>query len=238
MSPRRQRVTVAGNELDGLAVTEPAASIRLLLPSAGRTDLVLPTWNGNEFLLPDGARPAIRTLTPSLRRADDPDLTLDIVIHGRGLLTEWAETVAIGSDVAVSGPGRGYAIATDATRYVLGGDESALPALTQVLDAIPTATPVHVAVEAVDRAAITRLARRDGVTVEIAIVDADATPGAALVELLATAPMPTATRVWVAGEAAAVQRIRRICFEARAVPRAHCTIRGYWKAGRDGVDGT
>lgn len=238
MSPRLQRVTLAGAGLAGLAVTEPAASIRLLLPSAGRTDLVLPNWNGNEFLLPDGARPAIRTLTPSLRNADDPDLTLDIVLHGRGLLTEWARAVSLGAEVAISGPGRGYAIAADAAGFVLGGDESALPALAQVLGAIPPSTPAHVAVEVLDAAAIARLPRRDSVTIDHAIVDTDATPGAALVEMVAAAPMPTGTRVWVAGEAAAVQRIRRSCFGARNIPREHCTIRGYWKAGRDGVDGT
>ena len=44
------------------------------------------------------------------------------------------------------------------------------------------------------------------------------------------------TRVWAAGEAAAMQRIRRHLFEARDVPRPRTTIRGYWKFGRAGTD--
>jgi NADPH-dependent ferric siderophore reductase len=40
--------------------------------------------------------------------------------------------------------------------------------------------------------------------------------------------------VWAAGEAAAVQRIRRHLFEELAVARSHTWIRGYWKHGRAG----
>jgi NADPH-dependent ferric siderophore reductase len=40
--------------------------------------------------------------------------------------------------------------------------------------------------------------------------------------------------LWVAGEAAAMQRIRRHLFENRGLPRAHTWVRGYWKHGRSG----
>jgi len=43
--------------------------------------------------------------------------------------------------------------------------------------------------------------------------------------------------VWVAGEAAAVHRIRRHLFDERGLPRRQATIRGYWKpAGRATID--
>ena len=41
-------------------------------------------------------------------------------------------------------------------------------------------------------------------------------------------------RVWVAGEAATMQRIRRDLFEHRGLSRAQATVRGYWKHGRAG----
>ena len=53
LSPRLVRVTLAGPELEGLTVDQPAASIRLLLPSPRANELVIPAWNGNEFLLPE-----------------------------------------------------------------------------------------------------------------------------------------------------------------------------------------
>src|SRR5437588_10054614 len=67
-SRRLVRVTFAGPDLEGLTVEHPAASVRLLLPSPAGHELVMPSWNGNEFLLPDGRRPAIRPFTP--RRVD------------------------------------------------------------------------------------------------------------------------------------------------------------------------
>src|SRR5262245_6121625 len=63
-SPRLLRITLTGPELEGLTVEQPAASVRLLLPSSTDGELVFPVWNGNEFLLADGRRPVIRTFTP------------------------------------------------------------------------------------------------------------------------------------------------------------------------------
>ena len=129
-----------GPALVGMPVPEPAASVRLLLPNPGATDLVLPTWNGNEFLLPDGSRPILRTLTPW---RDDPasdTLAVDVVLHGTGPLARWAARAEPGDRVAVSGPGRGSAPEPEAPAHLLLGDESALPAIEQVLAALAPMT--------------------------------------------------------------------------------------------------
>ena len=49
-----------------------------------------------------------------------------------------------------------------------------------------------------------------------------------------SAELAPGTRVWVAGEAAAVQRVRRHLFEDQGLPRAQASVRGYWKHGRSG----
>ena len=41
----------------------------------------MPAWNGNEFLLPDGSRPAIRTLTPLRIDTDGLELDVEVVLH-------------------------------------------------------------------------------------------------------------------------------------------------------------
>ena len=58
-SPHMVRITLAGPMLQGLDPGLPAASVRVLLPG-DPTEVVLPTWSGNEFLLEDGSRPTIR----------------------------------------------------------------------------------------------------------------------------------------------------------------------------------
>ncbi len=102
---------------------------------------MLPTWNGNEFLLPDGTRPALRTLTPRRFRDDPPELDVEVVLHGDGPLSTWAETVEPGAVAALSGTGRGYTIDPSAEHYLLAGDETALPAISVLLEALPPTSP-------------------------------------------------------------------------------------------------
>jgi NADPH-dependent ferric siderophore reductase len=64
----------------------------------------------------------------------------------------------------------------------------------------------------------------------------DAPPGDALVAAVASAPLDAEERLWVAGEAAAMQRIRRHLFETCGLPRSRAVVRGYWKHGRAGGD--
>jgi len=233
-SPRLLRVTVAGPELDGLAIEQPAASVRLLLPSSDQSDLVRPSWNGNEFLLPDGRRPVIRTFTP--RRFDPAALELDleIVVHGGGAASAWAETAQPGAPAAISGPGRGYTVDPDAEGFLLAGDETAIPAMSQLLETIPAERPVQVYVEIADPAARLPLPDHPRATVRWCELTGGAAAGDAMFAAIREADLPDGSRVWVAGEAAAVQRIRRHLFEDRRFPRARAAVRGYWKHGRAG----
>lgn len=234
LSSRMVRVTFAGPELAGLSVDEPAASVRLLLPSRGMQDLVMPTWNGNEFLLTDGRRPVIRTFTPYGLDRERLELDLLIVIHGTGAASAWAETVRPGDPAAISGPGRGYRVPHDAPAFLLAGDETAIPAMVQLLLALPTHSRIETHVEVATSAARLPLPDRPGATVEWHEAAAASSPGDALVEAVAGAALPTGVRVWAAGEAAAMQRIRRHAFQERRLPRAQTTVRGYWKHGRAG----
>lgn len=194
LGPRSVRVTLAGPELEGFAITEPAASVRLLLPSPGT--LEVPAWDGNEFRLADGRRPTIRTLTP--RRAD-----------------------------------RSGGRARRPTSFLLAGDETALPAIGQLLETLPADRPVEVHVEVAQPGGRRSLPGHPLARVHWHDLAAGATPGDAFVAAVA-APVEPGTRVWVAGEAAAVQRVRCDLFERRGVPRRQASVRGYWKHGRAG----
>jgi NADPH-dependent ferric siderophore reductase len=236
VSPRLVRVTFAGPDLEGLSVVHPAASVRLLLPWPGTQELVVPSWHGNEFLLPDGRRPAIRTFTPRLVDPEtfELELELDIVIHGGGVASEWVQTAEPGDPAAISGPGRGYAIDRDAPAFFLGGDETAIPAISQILQALPAERPVQVHIEVAHPDARIALPDHPRVTAEWCDLTPDAPSGDALFAAVRAADLEPGVRVWVAGEAAAMQRIRRYLFEDRGLPRPQASVRGYWKRGRGG----
>jgi NADPH-dependent ferric siderophore reductase len=236
VTPRLVRVTLVGDGLDGMVPDLPAASVRLLLPPAGERELVMPAWNGNEFLLPDGRRPPIRTLTPLRVDAAARTLDVEVVVHEGGALSTWAVAAEPGDPVAVSGPGRGYAVDHDAGDHLLAGDETAIPAIGQLLDHLPAGVPVRALVEVADPAARLPLADRADVDVTWLDLPAGSPPGTALVEAVGGAAdrgrIGHGTRIWVAGEAAAVQRVRKLLFQEHGLARSQATIRGYWKHGR------
>ncbi len=227
------RVTLAGPELEGFTTDLPAASVRLLLPTPG-AELVLPRWNGNEFLLPDGRRPIIRTFTPWRFGPEALELLLGIVVHGHGVASDWAEAAEAGAAAAVSGPGRGYTIDAEAPAFVVAGDETAIPAMTQLLEALPPDKPVQVCIEVADPAARLPLPDHPAARVDWLDLPEGAPPGEALVAAVRALDIAPDARVWVAGEAAAVQRIRRHLFDERGIPRPQTSVRGYWKHGRSG----
>jgi NADPH-dependent ferric siderophore reductase len=232
-SPRLVRVTLVGSDLDGLTVEHPAASVRLLLPSQRAVAPVIPTWHGNEFLLPDGSRPLIRTFTP--RRVDPAalELDLDIVTHGNGAASEWAATAEPGRAAAIAGPGRGYVVDRDATVFILAGDETAIPAISQLLEVLPESAEVQVRIEIADAIAEIALPEHPRAAIEWRVLPEGAPPGDALVAAVRELEIPAGARVWAAGEAAAVHRIRTDVFQERGLPRAQAVVRGYWKRGRN-----
>ena len=196
----------------------------------------MPTWNGNEFLLPDGTRPALRTFTPLAVDAERLELEIWIVLHDGGVASAWAADAAAGDRVAVSGPGRGYDIDRDAPAFLVAGDESAIPAIIQLLDVLPTGPPIEVLVEVTRPDARLPLPNHPSATVTWVDLPSGGTHGDALFDAIRAATIDPDARIWAAGEAAAVQRIRKHLFDERGFARAQTTVRGYWKHGRRGDD--
>lgn len=225
------RVVLGGDELDGFAITAPASSVRLLLPPPGTSELVMVTWTGNEFELPDGSRPPIRTFTPRHFDHIRNELTLDIVVHDHGVATDWAKSASIGDEAAISGPGRSNDLDPTHRSYLLVGDEAAIPAIAQLLEWIPhdCSIEAHIEIRSPDAQLALPPHPRVEVTWHVAI--ADQSPGDELTRAVRKLDeLPDA--VWVAGEAASVQRLRTFLFDERLRDRSSVTARGYWKLGR------
>ena len=136
---------MAGPELVGLEPGQPAASVRLLLPHHG--ELVLPEWNGNEFLHADGSRPHLRTLTPLRIDTERGEVDVDIVLHGSGPMATLGGVGGGGRSRRDLGHRTGLRHRRRRAAYLLAGDESALPAITTILDALPDDASARVLVE-------------------------------------------------------------------------------------------
>ncbi len=231
LSARMLRAVLGGDELAGFAIESPASSVRLLLPPPGSETIVMPAWSGNQFELPDGSRAPIRTFTPRYFDDQRQELTIDIVVHDHGAATDWARAADPGDEVAVSGPGRSEGLDPGAHSYLLAGDESAIPAIGQLLEALGPDCSIEVHIEVADPAARLELPVHPGATIAWHDAQLGASPGGAMVAaVMAVDPLPDA--VWIAGEAAAVQRVRKYLFDECGRSRSTVTARGYWKLGR------
>lgn len=231
LSKRMRRVVLGGDELSGFAIESPASSVRLLLPPPGHDEIVMPTWSGNQFDLPDGSRAPIRTFTPRSFNAERLELTLDMVLHASGLAADWARAALVGAEVAISGPGRSEDLDETAESFLIAGDESAIPAIGQLLEWIHPDRSVEVHVEVHDSDGRIEFPQHQNATVTWHEAARDAAPGDAMVNaVMGVAEL--ADVVWVAGEAAAVQRLRKHLFNERGRDRSSVTARGYWKVDR------
>lgn len=234
LNPRTMLVRFAGDPLRGMEVPQSAASIRLLVPGEPGGELVMPEWTGNEFLLADGARPVIRTFTPLRFNGDAGVVELEIVRHDGGAVSSWVERCGPGDPAALSGPGSGWEPAADMAELLVFGDETAIPAIGQLLETVSGLDPapscnVHIAVTSAD-------AQRDLVS----MVSADVTWHVADPALPPLSGVVAAaegidsvgehTHIWAAGEAAAVQAMRKHFLRGLGVPRSRASIRGYWKS--------
>ena len=231
ITARLVRITLTGADLHRLVAPQPASSIRLLMPDPAHPDRIdVPDWDGNRFVRPDGSRPALRTMTP---RGHDPgrgELRLEVVTHGVGLASTWAASAELSTPVALSGPARGHDIDGTATFLVLGGDETAYAAVSSLIEAAALELQILAVLETADGQA-PPLPSHPGLESEV-LPQVAGQPGRALAARLGSQDLPPDGRLWAAGEAAAMQELRRRLFGDRGLPRGQATIRGYWKFGR------
>jgi NADPH-dependent ferric siderophore reductase len=228
VSPRLLRLRLEGEVLRRLEVPQVAMSVRFVVPWPDEDELIIPEWEGNEFLRADGSRPALRTFTPLDHDPDAGQLTLEVVRHDGGAVSAWAEQAGPGATAALSGCSAGYDIPDGATRLLALGDETAIPAIRQIIDAVPAGLQLDAHVEVVVAEARLDLPVTWHVTPE------GHTPGgelAAVVEALSE--LADGTYVWAAGEASAMQRIRNHVYKTLGADRDRAAVRGYWKPERD-----
>ena len=213
ITPRTRRITVAGPELAGLAVVRPAQWVKVFVPTRGSE-------------VPAGRAYTIRRFDPH-----DARMELDFVLHGDGSCASWACQAQPGQSAALAGPCAGFDLHA-APAVLLGGDETALPAIATILAALPDGLPAQVFIEVHDHSEQQALPTRAQATVHwLSRYGAAAGTTQALQQAMAAAAVPSGGRVWMAGEASAARAVLRHFSVERGLARGSVTAAGYWKYG-------
>ncbi|HEY0180735.1 MAG TPA: siderophore-interacting protein [Dokdonella sp.] len=234
LTPHMQRVVFGGDDLRGFLSAAPDDHVKLFLPNRDG-ELVLPTFGADGPVFPPGREPSpSRDYTPRRFDAAAGELTIDFVLHEAGPASDWARQAAPGQTLGLGGPRGSFVVAGDFDRYVLIGDETALPAIGRWLEEMPAGVRVCARVEIPtpdDRQQLATQAELD-----LAWLPRDGVSAAAATRLeRALEALPDLagdTFYWIAAESHRARAMRQ-WLDARGVPKEWIRATGYWKADAD-----
>src|SRR4051794_16537031 len=129
LTPHMLRVTVNVEDLADFPTPGPASHFKVFFPNL------------------DAERPVNRTYTPRHWDPSTGALDIDFLIHGDGVGSTWASQVQIGDPAAVGRPGGAYEVDPAADWFLIAGDDSALPAIGTLVEALPESSLARVFVE-------------------------------------------------------------------------------------------
>lgn len=184
LSPHVVRVTFAGEQLEHLGATGLDQRLKLVLPIVGRelpdlgqsdpAEILAGSWYARWRALPEEARPPFRTYTVRAARPERRELDVDLVRHdpdpggSDGPAARWLRRASVGDRLIIVGPDGRTADPTvgcdwrpgAARHLLLAGDETAMPAICAIVEALPPEVTAQAFIEVPSSADIQNLVPR------------------------------------------------------------------------------
>jgi NADPH-dependent ferric siderophore reductase len=167
----------------------------------------------------------------TVRSWRDGLLTLDVMVHDVGLVTEWVARDCVGDEVVVTEPKGAFALPEDAGWLMLVGDLTALPAIARISEwhqAQPGDRTLSVLAEVPDDLSSYLPAQVRDATRWLA----PPAPGqSGLAEVVRGLEWPEGPGYfWMGGESAQMRAIRTHLMRERALPSSAYHVMGYWRS--------
>jgi NADPH-dependent ferric siderophore reductase len=230
---------LAGTDLYALEVLDA----QRVAPAMRRVELTGPTLGdldhrpGQDLMLripvPGGTRPVNRRYTIRALDALAPRVTIDAVTHGDGPGALWFANAQAGDRLEAIGPRGNVAPVEGADWHLFAGDESALPAMLVMAEALGVGDRAILVAEVAD-------AGEEQATSACSVLDlvwlhrGGVEPGRStvLVDTLSTLALPEGTgHAYLAGEARVVAAMRRT-LAGRGLAPEQISAKSYWSLGR------
>ncbi|MCT1602948.1 siderophore-interacting protein [Kocuria sp. p3-SID1433] len=237
ITPRLRRIVLTGEDLGGFPFQEfaPSDKVKLLFPEPSTGVLPMPESTEKGLRWPGGHKPETRSYTVRGFDPEKAELLIEFVLHDHGIAGSWAIRAAPGDELGVLGP-KGARAFPAAAHYVALGDETALPAISRLIEEAPAGSRVSAVIEVADAAEQQQLASRTGADVRIRWMHRDSTPlpGGCLSLLEPTVDEldlgdPEELFVFAAGESHAMKALRKRISERVRLNKHQLDIHGYWK---------
>ncbi|MFD0420030.1 siderophore-interacting protein [Streptomyces sp. NPDC127108] len=245
LTPSMVRVAFGGSDMARMASGGRDQRVKVFLPRPGQSAPVMPDTESPDWYaawrdLDPGVRGIMRTYTIRELRRDPHELIVDFAVHApapdagstEGPASRWARTARPGTRVGVLAPveeenaAYDFRPPSDTDWILLTGDESALPAVAGILEALPPSARVLAWLELHDPADRQELLTK--ADADITWLTGEGTTTAAI----RAADLPTgAPYAWIAGESATVKAVRRHLVTDRGFDRKRIKFTGYWRKG-------
>ena len=161
----------------------------------------------------------------TVRSFDGGRLTLDVVVHDVGLVTEWAMRDCVGDTVVITEPKASFDPPAPATWLLLVGDLTAMPAIARIAATRPDLT-TYVLAEVPDD-----LAGYLPEHAQVTWLEPPAAGQSALAHVVTGIDWPEGEGYfWMAGESAQMRAIRKHLMREVKLPTSHYDVMGYWRA--------
>ncbi|WP_083918667.1 siderophore-interacting protein [Mesorhizobium metallidurans] len=238
LTPHMRRIRFAGEYLERFAKFG-GMHIRMLFPTSEVPDPLWPMLGSNGLPVwpSDDRRPVARVYT--IRKLDVANgfVDVDFLVHlGESVGAAWAMQAAPGKKIGIMGPvGRPV---RPASWYVLGADETGLPALARLLETLPAGTKGVAFVEIGDDGERQEIDNATGIELHWLTRDGIA---AGADERLADAvrsvewPQAGSAFGWFAAEAAAARIVREHWRGTLGLGRDQTLAAAYWRRGAAGL---
>ncbi|MFH0519597.1 siderophore-interacting protein [Streptomyces sp. M41] len=253
LGPSMVRVTFDGADLEYFFSDGCDQSLSLFLPHPGQSEPQVPLELGDGWWqgwreLPDDVRAVMRSYTLRALRRNPDEIDIDFVLHGvepgaatpAGPASRWASRAAAGDRVLLLGPAVAdnrairFRPPQDTDLVVIWGDETALPAVSAIVESLPAGTRARVWLEVHDAGDIQHLVTAADAEITWLVRDETCAEGSPMaLDAVRAARLPAAERpyVWIAGESGCVKTLRRHFVGERGVDRRRVTFVGYWRQG-------
>ncbi|TDD75823.1 siderophore-interacting protein [Actinomadura rubrisoli] len=235
LTPAMVRVTLGGPALDGFREMAPADHVKLYFAQGDDPVPVAPIIRDDrwEDPPPGAPDPVLRDYTVRYHRPGLRELDIDMVLHGDGPGSSFAARARPGDLVGVLGPRGSEIVPLVFDWYLLGCDETGLPALGRWLEALPAGARAFAYCEVAG--AEERQALGSDADAEVTWLHRDgAAPGRSDVlarAVRAFAPPGGDGYAWFGGEATALKPVRRHLRNELGMPKERVDVDGYWKVG-------
>lgn len=235
LTPHLRRITLTGAEIDRFGYDGPDHLARIFLAPTPDADLHLPDsaqWWPALQAMPAERRPVVRNYTVRRLDAGRRELDIDFVLHGDGgPASAWALRAAPGDRIGVLSDGAAYAPPADTDWQLFVGDETAVPAITAAVEALPPQARAIALIEVGSAEHEIEVRTPPGVTLTwLHRGGAPAGGSDVVIRTLRDLALPAGTPyAFVAGESAMVTTVRRHLCAERGIAKERVYFGGYWK---------